>query len=99
MHTETLGAGPTIIFVHGGADGGRAAFGAQLPLADRWRLMLPDRPGHGGTPADGRSDFERDAHLIAGLVETQPGGAHIVGHSYGGVGALLAAAEASTTTR
>jgi len=94
-----LGAGSSIIFVHGGADGGRAAFGAQVPLAERWRLILPDRPGHGRTPAQGRSDFERDAHLIAELAEMQAGGAHIVGHSYGGLVALLAAAEASTSTR
>lgn len=99
MYTETLGAGTTIIFVHGGADGGRAAFGAQVPLADRWRLVLPDRPGHGRTPSYGRSDFERDAHLIAELAGSQPEGAHLVGHSYGGVVALLAAAAAPSSTR
>lgn len=99
LFTETLGAGPAIVFVHGGADGGRAAFSAQLPLAERWELVLPDRPGHGRTPAQGRSDFERDAHLIADLVRAQRDGAHLVGHSYGGVVALLAAAVAPTATR
>lgn len=99
MYTETVGVGSTIILVHGGADGGSAAFSAQLPLAERWRLVLPDRPGHGRTPANGRSDFERDAHLIAELAQTQAGGAHIVGHSYGGVVALLAAAAAPASTR
>lgn len=53
-------------------------------------MLLPDRPGHGQTPADGREDFERDATLLAPLLA--PGGAHMVGHSYGGVVALYLAA-------
>ena len=83
------GAGPTVVLIHGGTpQGGAPAFAAQRPLANRWRLVLPDRPGHGSTPRDGREDFERDAKLIAPLLE---GGAHLVGHSYGGIVALLVA--------
>ncbi len=63
----------------------------QRPLAQRWHLVLPDRPGHGQTPAEGREDFERDAALLAPLLG--PGGAHVVGHSYGGVVALYIAAR------
>ncbi len=99
MHVAVHGAGPHVVFVHGGADGGEAAFPAQLPLQERWTLVLPDRPGHGRTPAAGREDFERDARLIAHLVEGLHGGAHIVGHSYGGVVALLAAARSARSVR
>ncbi len=82
---------PRAVLVHGGTPGGGAeAFAAQRPLAQRWHLVLPDRPGHGQTPAEGREDFERDAALLAPLLG--PGGAHVVGHSYGGVVALYIAA-------
>jgi pimeloyl-ACP methyl ester carboxylesterase len=99
MHVAVHGAGPHVVFVHGGADGGEAAFPRQLSLQQRWTLVLPDRPGHGRTPAAGPEDFERDATLIARLVEGLDGGAHIVGHSYGGVVALLAAAQAVPSVR
>jgi pimeloyl-ACP methyl ester carboxylesterase len=91
LHVERWGRGPRVVFVHGGDHGGGvAAFAHQQPLADRWTLVLPDRPGYGRTPAAGRQDFERDAALIAALLEE---GDHLVGHSYGGVVALLAAAQ------
>lgn len=80
-----------VVAVHGGTPGGGAeAFAAQRPLARRWQLVLPDRPGHGGTPAQGREDFERDANLLAPLLA--PAGSHLVGHSYGGIVAIYLAA-------
>ncbi len=91
MHTTEWGRPPAVL-VHGGTPGGGGdAFAAQRPLAERWRLLLPDRPGHGKTPADGREDFERDAELVAPLLGTA--GAHLVGHSYGGVVAIYVAAR------
>jgi len=89
LHIERWGSGPTVMLVHGGGAGGAANFQQQRPLAARWNLILPDRPGHGRTPLHGRSDFEVDAQLIADVLGD---GAHLVGHSYGGVVALLAAA-------
>jgi pimeloyl-ACP methyl ester carboxylesterase len=61
----------------------------QLDLAERWALVLPNRPGFGDSPPLERGDFEQEAPLIAELLG---GGAHLVGHSYGAVIALLAAA-------
>ena len=91
MHTTEWGRPPAVL-VHGGTPGGGAdAFVAQRPLAQQRRLLLPDRPGHGKTPADGREDFERDAELVAPLLGTA--GAHLVGHSYGGVVAIYVAAR------
>src|SRR5205085_1130219 len=58
-------------------------------LAERWSLCLPNRPGFGGSPSLPRGDFELEAPLIAELLGD---GAHLVGHSYGAVIALLAAA-------
>ena len=49
-----------------------------------------DRPGFGDEPRTGRVDFEADAQWLA--PQLQPGD-HLVGHSYGGIVCLLAAAE------
>ena len=61
----------------------------QLALAEHWSLCLPDRPGFGASPPLDRGDFEAEAPLIAELLGD---GAHLVGHSYGAVIALHAAA-------
>lgn len=91
LHTTAWGAAG-VVLVHGGTPGGGAdAFAAQRPLAQRWSLLLPDRPGHGKTPASGREDFEQDAALLSPLLG--PCGAHLVGHSYGGVVAIYLAAH------
>lgn len=69
---------------------GELAFGEQRPLGERWRIDLVDRRGYGGSPErTGRVDFEEDAHDVASLLD-EP--AHLVGHSYGGIVCLLAAA-------
>jgi hypothetical protein len=58
--------------------------------------LLVDRRGFGASPADGRVDFERDAEDVAELLAD---GAHLVGHSYGGVVSLLAAARRPDAVR
>jgi pimeloyl-ACP methyl ester carboxylesterase len=84
------GEGPRALFIHGGTPGGgAAAFSKQEPLKERWHLVLPDRPAHGQSPRQGDEDFERDAHLLAPLLEP---GTHLVGQSYGGMVALYMAA-------
>ena len=50
---------------------------------------MPNRPGFGNSPPLQRGDFEAEAPLIAELLGD---GAHLVGHSYGAVIALYAAA-------
>lgn len=92
MVVETLGdSGPRIVFIHGGGVGGARAWEAQWPLAANWQLIMPSRPGYGRSPWLGSEDFERDADLIAPLIEP---GDHIVGHSYGAAVAMYAAVRA-----
>src|ERR671932_155375 len=79
---------PTVVLVHGTMTWGTDAFEAQRPLAERYRLLVTDRRGFGGSPDIDRSDYEVDA---ADVVELLGDGAHLVGHSYGGVVAMLAA--------
>ncbi len=89
LHTTEWGDGDRVVLIHGGTPGGgAAAFAAQKELEQRWHLVLPDRPGHGQTPRQGREDFERDAGFIAPLLGDD---SHLVGHSYGGIVALTIA--------
>src|SRR5215217_4273132 len=89
LNVTAWGKGDPAVLVHGSFGWGEETWHAQRPLASDYALLLVDRRGYGDSPGDGRADFERDAEDVAALLE-QP--AHVVGHSYGGVGALLAAA-------
>ena len=95
-------AGPTVVMVHGSAQGssvsGTRHFSNQQSLAERgWQIIVPDRPGHGQSPAPGRpDDAEADGVWVAELLEN---GAHLVGHSFGACVALAAAARRPTSVR
>ena len=65
-------------------------WGKQPALAAHHTLVLVDRPGYPPNPPLDRIDFEEQAEEIAELLEP---GDHLVGHSYGGVISLLAAAS------
>jgi len=90
LAVERLGDGPPVVFVHGDIVGPSLTWRKQLSLADRWTLIIPSRPGFGQSPPLERNDFEVEAPMFAELLGD---GAHLVGHSYGAVIALLAAAE------
>lgn len=63
---------------------------AQKPLADPFEIVAPDRRGFPPGPDVERVDFEDDAVWLEQFLEPAT---HLVGHSYGGVIALLAAAR------
>ncbi|MFI7482494.1 alpha/beta fold hydrolase [Kocuria sp. M1R5S2] len=90
IHVEHWGDGPPVLLVHGSITGGAGTWSAQRPLAEHWRLMVVDRRGYFPNPLAEVEDFEVDAGDVAELL-TEP--VHLVGHSYGGVVALLAAAD------
>jgi pimeloyl-ACP methyl ester carboxylesterase len=90
------GAGPSVVLVHGSVAGGEATWAEQRPLAERFGLVVVDRPGYGPTAMVARADFEEDAALVA---EVLGDGAHLVGHSYGVVVSLLAAARRPNAVR
>jgi pimeloyl-ACP methyl ester carboxylesterase len=96
LNVTTWGTGDPAVFVHGSFGRGEKTWKEQRPLADSYRLLLVDRRGFGGSPAEGRVDFERDADDVAGLLED---GVHLVGQSYGGVVSLLAAARRRDVVR
>jgi pimeloyl-ACP methyl ester carboxylesterase len=96
LETERIGEGPPILFIHGTVVPAASTWRKQRPLAERWRLILPNRPGFGNSPPLRRNDFEVEAPLFAELLGD---GAHLVGHSYGAVIALLAAAARPEAVR
>lgn len=81
---------PRALLVHGTMSWGTDCFQGQRLLAERFRLELMDRRGFGDSPDIERSDYEVDAEDIVALLGT---GAHLVGHSYGAAGAMIAAAR------
>lgn len=89
LEVERLGAGPPVLFVHGSVVGADLTWRRQRALGERWTVTLPNRPGFGASPPLPRGDFEAEAPLFAELLGE---GAHLVGHSYGAVIALHAAA-------
>ena len=81
---------PRLLLVHGSVVGGRPTWREQRrSITDEAELVVLERPGFPPGPLE-EVDFERHAAWVAERVVT---GDHLVGHSYGGVIALLAAAD------
>ena len=84
---------PTVVLVHGLS----ATNASMLPLipalSDRYRVLAPDLPGHGGTQATGAPQAARylGDWLTAFLRETCNGPAVLIGNSLGGRTSLEAA--------
>jgi pimeloyl-ACP methyl ester carboxylesterase len=90
------GSGAPVVLIHGSLATGDDEWQAQKPLAEAgFQLIAPDRRGYGRSPSADGEDFLRDADDILDLMGD---GAHLVGHSYGGVAALFAAARRPEAT-
>lgn len=85
------GRGPEVLLVHGGASPATTWSGLER-LSESWTLAFAHRRGYPPSPqaVDGRQDFEVDAADLAPLLDHRP---HLVAHSYGAVGAVIAAAR------
>jgi pimeloyl-ACP methyl ester carboxylesterase len=80
------GSGPELLLVHGGSGPG-TTWRALRPLASRWTLVLVYRRGYPPSPP-GDHDFDLDAEDLAPLLASRP---HLLAHSYGVLGSLIAA--------
>ena len=97
LHVETWGDGTPVVLVHGSLATGSEEWSEQRALAaDGFRLIVFDRRGYGDSPSAAGEDYLADADDIADLLGS---GAHLVGHSYGGLGAMLAAARRPEAAR
>lgn len=92
LFVRTWGSGESLVLLHGSAPGDRQLMWAEQRrvLGDRYRLLVPDRRGYGASPDGQPGDFDAEVRdLLAVMGES----AHLVGFSYGGLLALLAAAR------
>lgn len=97
METVEWGHGDRVVLVHGDVFDAQMTWTAQQPLAATHRLVLLNRRGFGHSPDVDGEDFEVDAEDVADVLSEEP--AHLVGHSYGGVVTLLAAARIPDSVR
>jgi len=87
------GSGYPLVLLHGGFSDA-SEFGPNIPaLAARFRVLTPERRGHGHTPdVAGPISYQLMAADTAAFLDTLGiGQAHLVGHSDGGNVALLVA--------
>ena len=91
------GEGPEVLLVHGGASP-ETTWGALAPLRARWTLARVYRRGYPPSPPapEGRNDFEVDATDVASLLDAP---SHVVAHSYGVLGTLIAATRRPSQVR
>ena len=76
--------------MHGSVVNAELTWNAQKSLADRFELLAPNRRGFPPGPDVEEVDFEDEAVWVEQFLEP---GTHLVGHSYGGLIALLTAAR------
>jgi len=81
---------PRLLLVHGSVVNAELTWSAQRPLVERFEIVAPNRRGFPPGPDVEQVDFEEEAVWLEPFVTP---GTHLVGHSYGGVIALLAAAR------
>ncbi|HEY3766855.1 MAG TPA: alpha/beta hydrolase [Gaiellales bacterium] len=97
LHVAVTGSGPPALLVHGSMSFGALAFSEQGPLAAEFELHVVDRRGFGRSPdGAGRVDFDADAADIAALLDPPM---HVLGHSYGAIACMLAAARRPRSVR
>ena len=78
-----------VVLIHGSVGNAEAWAPVRPALEERFEVVAPNRGGYPPGPSLERIDFERQARELAPLLGEN---AHLVGHSYGGVIALLIAA-------
>jgi pimeloyl-ACP methyl ester carboxylesterase len=81
---------PRLLLVHGSVVNADLTWSAQKPLAERFEIVAPNRRGFPPGPDVEHVDFEDEAVWLEQFVAP---GTHLVGHSYGGVISLFAAAR------
>ena len=99
IHYRDIGSGVPLVFLHGGWGYEVYPFDAQVAaFSDRFRILIPDRSGYGGSPRIGEMpiDFHRCAagETIRFLDALQVDRAVLWGHSDGAViAAMMGLAE------
>jgi pimeloyl-ACP methyl ester carboxylesterase len=91
VEREVWGAGERVVLVHGSLANGPLEWEAQRALVEEgYQLVVPTRRAYVPGSGEVGEDFLVDGEDIETLLGQ---GAHLVGHSYGGLACLLAAAS------
>jgi len=99
IHLHEFGAGPPVLMLHGGGPGasGLSNYARNIDaLAARFRVLVPDLPGYGGSSKGVNSEDpfgDLAAAMLALLDALGIDRAHVVGNSLGGACALRMALE------
>jgi esterase len=95
------GAGEPVVLVHGSFDDHNTWSPVLYQLVGETDVITYDRRGHSDSVApSGQGTIKADAADLLSIVDEVAGGsAHIVGHSYGGIVAMLAAVERREAVR
>lgn len=97
LSVEVWGTGERVVLVHGALATGPEEWQAQRPLADEgYQLVVPTRSAYADRPVTRGEDFLADGDELLPLLGT---GAHLVGHSSGGLAALTMAAARPEAVR
>lgn len=92
LHTEILGNGEPIVFLHTGLQTGMTDFEEQREyFQSRYRVILPDLRGHGSSKSQDLSNYYEDSaiDLKETLDHLGVGSAHVVGCSIGALVGLF----------
>jgi 4,5:9,10-diseco-3-hydroxy-5,9,17-trioxoandrosta-1(10),2-diene-4-oate hydrolase len=99
IFVANTGTGPPVVLLHGGGPGasGLSNYARNIePLAQHFRVIVPDMPGYGRSAkgVDGSDPFGYLADHIRGMLDVLDiDRAHLVGNSYGGSCALRLALD------
>ncbi len=98
VETIDEGLGPSVALIHSSGLGATEWRRLIRRLAPSHRVVAPSLVGYGRTcwAVDGEPDFRTDLALVEALLSSLQPPVHLVGHSYGGFLALLAAARGKT---
>jgi pimeloyl-ACP methyl ester carboxylesterase len=89
--SECVGAGPSLVIVHGGT-GDRTRWTPLFPLlAPRFRVCAMDRRAHGSSGDAPSYSLLKGVEDVVAVVEAQPEPVFVLGHSFGAVCAFEAA--------
>ncbi|SMX22303.1 haloalkane dehalogenase [Boseongicola aestuarii] len=99
VHVIVRGAGPDLVLIHGAGSNARdMALALADCLEDRYRLFIPDRPGHGWTDREpalkgafntqAESPADQAALLAAAVKQLGATNPIVAGHSFGGAVAM-----------
>ena len=92
MFAVDEGAGPPVLLIHGQPGTAADWTGVARALRERFRVLVPDRPGYGNTGGRAQGIVANAATMAKLLEERGLGGAIVAGHSWG-AGVAIAMAE------